>query len=117
MIGYQQVQIVLTEFRLWRVDGLNNFSHPVSYVVWATRMCHAVEAAEDYTVVDEEQRHIHLMRVTNVERLSNPERDATPDNTVLVWDAREWGMQNAGNLAQEVEMNKRRAERLRGSSA
>lgn len=103
-ISYQQVP---TDFRLFLVKGTDNLGNAVAFVVQATGLQHAVEAAvEEVFDYEEGVRNRHLMHVTYVGEISQVERDATPDSTRIVFNAREWAIEHVGSVVAESERRK-----------
>lgn len=103
-ISYQRVP---TDFRLFLVEGRDNLAQPVAFVVQATGLQYAVEAAvEQVFDFEEGVRNRHLMHVTHVGEIGQVERDASPDSARIIADFRGWGLQNVSSLVSEGEREK-----------
>jgi|ERR1700753_2427374 len=103
-IAYQRIP---TSFHLYLVEGVNNLAQPVSYVVQATGLQHAVEAAmeEAYEYV-EGVTNRHLMHITFCGDIGEVSHDATPDSTRVIFNARSWALKHAAGISAEFEYAK-----------
>ena len=68
-------------FKLYQVKGRDNIQKPVMLLVWAHRMCDAVQVAEE--LVSAAPRRF-LAWVDGVEELRSPDSD-TEDYASVVW--------------------------------